>query len=234
MKIGKTLLFMLRNPIPLIIHLTCWIFISALLFFILLSMTLPPEENPDDIWDIIELVGIFGVISPWIVMIAFLISYQEAEGNLKGIAKERQKWIQWYTQQQNTEGQDDAFVEPLLENRQIDSYFRTSGKALNLIIRKPLSIIVHFAFWFFASVLLNIIPLHLSVLEVAKNLMGPPSQLAIISIILALISSYQEARGTLKGTAKEREGWTKWYQRQTEAKAQGYTLAEAPPAINAG
>ena len=64
--------------------------------------------------------------------------------------------------------------------------------------------------------------------------MGPLPQLAIISIILALISSYQEARGSVKGTAKEGEIWTKWYQRQIEAKAQGYTLAEVPPAMNGG
>ena len=203
----------------------------------LLSMTLPPEESPDDIWSLIELVGIFGLILPWIVMIAFFISYREAKGNLKGIAKERQRWMQWYTQQQNTEGRDDAFVESLLENRQIDSYFRISEKALNLIIRNPLSIIVHFAFWFFASVLLNIIPPHLSVLEVgsvyiARNLMGPLPQLVIISIILALMSSYQEARGTVKGAAKEGEAWTKWYQRQTGAKEHGYSLAEVPPLLN--
>ena len=238
MKVRKTLLFMLHNPIPLIIHLTCWIFISAFLFFMLLSMTLPPEESPDDIWSLIELIGIFGLILPWIVTIAFFISYREAKGNLKGIAKERQRWMQWYTtQQQNTEGQDDAFVESLLENRQVDSYFRISEKALNLIIRNPLSIIVHFVFWFFASVLLNIIPLHLSVLEIdsvyiARNLMGPLPQLVIISIILALMSSYQEARGTVKGAAKEGEAWTKWYQRQTGAKEHGYSLAEVPPLLN--
>ena len=52
--------------------------------------------------------------------------------------------------------------------------------------------------------------------------------------ITALISSYQEARGTVKGIAKEGEVWTKWWQRQTEAKVLGYTLAEVPPAINVG
>ncbi|MYB93351.1 hypothetical protein F4054_16125 [Candidatus Poribacteria bacterium] len=54
-----------------------------------------------------------------------------------------------------------------------------------------------------------------------------------LMVIPALISSYQEARGTVKGTAKEGEVWTKWYQRQTEAKAQGYTLTEVPPSLHA-
>lgn len=200
----------------------------------LLSMTLPPEEIPDDIWDLIELIGLFELILPWIVIVAFLISYQEAKGNLNGIAKERQRWRQWYAQQQNTEVQDNAFAGPPSENMQIDSYFRRSQKALYLIIGNPISFVIHFAFCLFASVLLNIIPLYLSILEVARGLMGPLPQLAIISIILALISSYQEARGSVKGTAKEGEIWTKWYQRQIEAKAQGYTLAEVPPAMNGG
>ncbi len=193
-------------------------------------MTLPPEKSPDDIWDIIELVGIFGVILsvilPWIVMIALLTGYQEAKGTLKGTAKERQRWKQWYTQRQNTERQDLVFEEPLLENTQV------SQKALALIIRNPLPFVIHFSFWFFASVLLNTLPFHFGPLEVAKNLVGPLPQLAIISIILALIAGYQEAKGTVKGTAKEAEAWTKWYQRQIEAKAHGYFLDEMPPTIN--
>lgn len=233
-EIPETLSFMVRNPIPFIIHLTCWVFISAFLFVLSLSMTLSAEDMPDDIWDLIELIGIFGVFLPWIVLIAFLISYREAKGTLKGTAKERQKWMWWYTQQQSTEKQDDAFAERLLENMQVDSYFTTSQKALDLIIRNPLSFIFHFAFCFFAAVLLNIIPSYLSIFEIARGLMGSLPQLVLISIILALISSYQEARGTVKGTAKEAEVWTKWYQRQTGAEAHGYTLAEVPPAINMG
>ena len=62
-------------------------------------------------------------------------------------------------------------------------------------------------------------------------LRNPIPRFTIISIILGLISSYQEARGTVKGIAKEAEAWTKWYQRQTEAKIQGYTLAEVPPSL---
>ena len=233
-EIRGILSFMARNPIPFIIHLTCWVFISAFLFVLSLSLTLSPEKMPNDIWDLIELIGIFGVFLPWIVLIAFLISYREAKGTLKGTAKERRKWMRWYTQQQSTERQDDAFAEPLLADMQVDSYFGTSQKALDLIIRNPLSFVVHFAFCFLAAVLVNIIPSYLSIFEVARGLMGSLPQLALISVILALISSYQEARGTVKGTAKEAEVWTKWYQRQTGANAQGYTLAEVPPAINMG
>ena len=156
-EIREILSFMARNPIPFIVHLTCWVFTSAFLFVLSLSMTLSAEDMPDDIWDLIELIGIFGVFLPWIVLIAFLISYREAKGTLKGTAKERQKWMRWYTQQQSTERQDDAFAEPLLENMRVDSYFKVSQKALDLIIRNPLSFVVHFAFCFFAAVLLNTI-----------------------------------------------------------------------------
>ena len=233
-EIREILSSMVRNPLPLIIHLTCWIFISAFLFVLSLSMTLSPEEMPDDIWDLIDLIGIFGFFLPWIVLIAFLISYRETKGTLKGTAKERERWMLWYTQQQSRERQDRVFEEPLLENMQVNSYFRVSRKALDLIIRNPLSFIVHFVFCFFAAVLLNIIPSYLSIFEIARHLTGSLPQLVLISIILALISSYQEARGTVKGTDREAEVWTKWYQRQIGAEAQGYTLAEVPPAINMG
>ena len=84
----------------------------------------------------------------------------------------------------------------------------------------PIPIIVHLICWFAGF----IFPFY--------ETLG--SAVFLHVIIFALISSYQEARGTVKGTAKEGEAWTKWHQRQTESKTQGYTLAELPPPINSG
>ena len=215
-EISATANFMRHNLRPFIVHLMCWIPASALSFF----TTLSAEDTPEDIFEIFDLVARFGYILPWIVVIVVLISYREAKGNLKGIVKTQRVWMQWYYQQQETIQSENTFEElPPLENTQTDSYFRTAQKTLQFMVRHPMCLITQLTCWFFAYFFFFGESIHL--------------QPILFVTITALIFSYQEARGTVKGTAKEEETWTKWYQRQIEAKAQGYTLAEIPPSINA-
>ena len=214
-EIPETLFFMVRNLKPFIIHLTCWIFTCALLFF----TTLPPSKTPEDIFGIFELIGLFGQLLPWIFIIVFVISYREARGNLKGVANAQQVWMQWYQGQQETISRGDIFEEPPpSENIQTDSYFKIAQKTILSMLRNPMRLMIHFIGW-------------VSIVILWLGAVGS-SMPFLFMIIPVLISSYQEARGTVKGTAKEEEIWTKWYQRQTEAKTQGYTLAEVPPSLN--
>lgn len=214
-EVPETLFFMVRNLKPFIIHLTCWIFTCALLFF----ATLLPSKTPEDIFEIFELIGLFGQLLPWIFIIVFVISYREARGNLKGVANAQKVWMRWYQGQQETISRGDIFEEPPpSENIQTDSYFKLAQKTILSMLRNPMRLMIHFIGW-------------VSIVILGFGEVGSSMPFLLI-LIPALISSYQEARGTVKGTAKEGEVWTKWYQRQTEAKAQGYTLAEVPPAIN--
>ena len=216
-EIPETLFFMVRNLKPFIIHLTCWIAGYALLFF----TTLPPRKVPDDIFEMFALIGMFGQLLPWIAIIVFVISYREARGNLKGIAKVQRIWMQWYQGQQETISRGEIFEEPPPSERlQTNSYFRTAQKTVQFMAHHPMSLTVHLACWFLAFIF-----------EYGDFLAAMP---ILFVIIPALISCYQEARGTVKGAAKEGAEWMKWYQRQTGAKAQDYTLAEVPPALNAG
>ena len=216
-EIPETLFFLIRNLKPFIIHLTYWVAAYTFLCFV----TLHPEDTPEDIFEVFEIIAMFGQFLPWIAIIVFVISYREARGNLKGIADRQQVWMQWYQEQQKTIKHGDTFEEPSpSENVQADSYFKKTQKTLQFMAHHPMSLMVHLACWFLAFILrygdfLSYMPI-------------------LFVIIPALISSYQEARGNVKGVAKEGEVWTKWYQRQTEAKAQGYTLAEVPPSLNAG
>ena len=141
-EVPETLNFIVRNNLrPLIVHLACWITAFALLFF----MTLRPEDTPEDILEIFDLIGYFGHFIPWIAAIIFIISYREARGNLKGIAKTQQVWMQWYHQQQETIRQGDTFEEPPpLENIQADSYFRKAQKAILSILLNPMLFMIHF------------------------------------------------------------------------------------------
>ena len=255
MKVSKTLSFMVRNPVPFFVHLTCWFLYAGLI--VVLDDPINHKPRADVLWlaktsfsDLpgslenfaIILSAIFDEIikevmrdEGWIffVLPAFIISYREARGNLKGINKVRQEWMQWYNRQQ--EVIRDTLAEPpsALENTQVNSYFRKAQRTLLGLIRNPLLFIFHFTCWFSAFVLLFVVLLFVvvdwpGVMEIARNFVKILPPAAIFSAILAFLTSYQEMRGTVKGIAKEGEVWTKWYQRQINATIEDYPLA-APP-----
>lgn len=168
----------------------------------------------------------------FILIPVFIISYREAKGNLKGIAKERQTWMQWYDRQQEIIKQEDSFEQPpsTLEDTQVNSYFRKAQKTVLSMVRNPMLFVLHFACWFTPFILLFIVDWAITI-ETAPNFLNFLSIGFTFAAIPALVSSYQETRGAVKGTAKEGKVWTKWYQRQINATAQGYTLAGPPPSL---
>ena len=168
----------------------------------------------------------------FIAIFAFVIGYREARGNLKGIAKERQTWMQWYDRQQEVIKQEDSFEQPpsTLEDTQANSYFRKAQKTVFSLVRNPMLFILHFTCWFSPFFVLLLIDWP-HVIETAGDLVKIVPYLVTFGVIPALISSYQETRGIVKGIAKEGEVWTKWYQRQINATAQGYALAAPPPSL---
>ena len=168
----------------------------------------------------------------FIPIFAFIIGYREARGNLKGIAKERQTWIQWYDGQQEVIKQEDSFEQPpsKLEDTQANSYFRKAQRTVFSMVHNPKHFILHFACWLSPFVLLFVVKWVLTA-EIARDVVEGFPPIAIFFAIVAFISCYQETRGTVKGVAKETQVWTKWYQRQMNATAQGYALAAPPPSL---
>ena len=251
MKVEKTLLFMLRNPIPLILHLTWWFLFAAWGIvsddpFIIETWPRVVKilEAPASVGDFLKATSIiWGEIvedltrnGSWVfvVMPPFLICYREAVGNLKGIAKERQAWMQWYDRQQEVVTGRDTLEEPpsVLEKTQVNSYFRKAQRTFLGLIRNPRLFILHFTCWFSAFVLFYAVVSWSGVPDIARNFVTFVPPAAIFSAILAFLTSYQEMRGTVKGIAKERQVWTKWYQRQINTTAQGYTLAARPLSLD--
>ena len=254
MKVRKTLLFMLRHPIPLIVHLTCWFllaawgivaddpFIEGTWPHIVQIMTPPASAG-----DFLKAASIIGdeIIKDlkrngfWVlvVMPPFFICYREAIGNLKGTAKEHQIWMAWYRRQQETIAAGDDFVEssPPLKHMRVNSYFRKAQKTLLFLIRRPKPLLIHFLYWipaYFLLILTTEFPDLADMVRTTgsfvRNFPLTLAYLAIVAAIFSLISSYQETRGTVKGIAKVQQAWAEWYRRQQEAKAQG-TLFDAPP-----
>ncbi len=250
MKIPKTLFFMVLNPIPLIVHLTWWFLFAALSIvfddpFIegrgrhIAQIVSPPSSfgnyvrAASIIFDEIikEFTSGGGVYSFIFVMLpAFTISYREARGNLQGIAREHTAWMHWYRQQQ-----ENIFEEspPALEDRKVNSYFRKTLRTLRSMIRNPVLFIVHFAYWFSAFTLVFAVLFALTewagIVDTVREFVKMLPEFALLPLVLALLSSYQETRGTVKGIIKVRQMWTEWYHQRQSAKVQETIFDVSPP-----
>ena len=255
MKVEKTLLFMLRNPIPLIVHLTCWFllaawgvvaddpFIEGTWPYIKVIVASPASigdflKAASIIWD--EVIEDLARNGFWILVAIppFLICYREAVGNLKGVTDAHRIWMEWYHRQQEATAEGDSFVEPALplKNMRVNSYFRKAQKTLLFLIRNPKLLIIHFLCWiptYFLLILITEFPDLADIVRTAgsfvRNFSSAVSFLLIAAAIFGLISSYQEARGTVKGVAKVQQTWAEWYCQEQEAKAQGVPFDVSPP-----
>ncbi len=249
MKIPKTLFFMVLNPMTFIVSLfVSWISFSAL-------ATLSDDPFIYGTWpDVVAATSIQRAILLIIgeivrdfayegykiaVPCAFIISWSAAWGHLKGIAKERQIWIPWYHQQENAITAGGTLAESPLssKHKQTNAYFANIRSILLYLIRLLMFFTIHFSCWFSAFVLLAIIiqPSN-GITETFHYLVNSFPDFAIIAIIHAFLSNYQETIGRIKGASKEQQMWTQWYEermqwydRQQGAKTHGYTLLEAPP-----
>ena len=255
MKVLETLLFMLRNPIPFIVHLTCWFllaawgvvaddpFIEGTWPYVKVIVALPVSigdylKAASIIWD--EVMKDLTRTGAWVfvVMPPFLICYREAVGNLKGISGEHRIWMEWHRQQQEATAEGDNFVAPAppLKNMRVNTYFRKAQKTLLFMIRNPKLPLIHFLCWlltYFFLILITVLPDLAKVVRTTgnfvRNLPSTLVYLAIVAAIFGLISSYQETRGTVKGVAKVQQVWAEWYRQQQAAKAQGVSFDGRPP-----
>ena len=258
MKVAKTLLFMLRNPIPLIVHLTCWFllaawgvvtddpFIERTWPYIKVIVASPASigdflKDASIIWD--EIIEDLTRNGFWILIAIppFLICYREAVGNLTGVTDAHRIWMKWYHRQQEVTAEGDSFVEPALslKNMQVNSYFRKAQKTVLFLIRNPKLLIIHFLCWIPTSFLLILITEFPDLADIVRtagsfvrNFSSAVSFLVIAAAIFGLISSYQEARGTVKGVAKVQQTWTAWYHQQQEAKVRETLFDVPPPSFN--
>lgn len=257
MKIRKTLLLMLWNPIPLIVHLTWWFLFAAWGVvsddpFIegtwphIVQVVQPPSSIGNFVTaasivldEIVEDIRRNGF---WILIVIppLLICYREAVGNLKGIASEHQVWMEWYHREQEVMAEGDTFEKstPPAENGRANSYFRKAQKTFLLMICNPKILLIHFLCWiptYFFLILITEFPDLADMVRTAGNFADNFSQavvfLAIVAGIFSLISSYQETRGTVKGVIKVQRAWTEWYHQQQEAKAQGVRFNVSPPSF---
>ena len=137
----------------------------------------------------------------------------------------------WYRHQQETIAAEDTFEEPStpLESKKANSYFRKAQRTLLFMVRNPMSCIIHFACWFSAFTLLFVVTDWAGIVDTTRKFVQMLPDFVILPLVLALLSNYQEIRGTIKGTVKVQQAWTEWYHRQEEAKTQGTHFDTPPP-----
>lgn len=119
MKIQRTLLFMLRNPIPIIVYfLVCWILLSASITMSddpFVHGALPDAAEaaegafanlPGSLWKLVTALSIITeeisrdftftyLVWPLVIPPALILGYREARSLRNGIATERKAWVQF-------------------------------------------------------------------------------------------------------------------------------------------
>ncbi len=256
MKIRQTLVFMFKNPAPILLYFfLCWILFSALVTISddpFQYGTLPEAADevkevgknlPWSLWKLCtaltlmieEIATDMSYEGIWFMIIpALFIGYLEARGNLKGVENKRKELMILHSSisKDFIEGQSDV-MQQNTENGQDTSIPWDSSDTVQSNFYFMKQLLYHFIFWIVVSAILTIV-MYLTVGkgESIQLFIKYFEGLLIPSAVLSLLSSYRSSRGYVKGiNAKHRE-LTDWYNRQKELIAAGDNLEELPLSVN--
>lgn len=228
MKVRDTLVYIFRNPMIFVAHLTFWF-----LCFLILLVVIFIDEGLNDVVRFID-DGLFIIL-----VLTSITSYRGARGYLKGIARIQQVWMNWYNRQMKTKVQGSTFKgPPLTDNTEVDSYFKKAKNTLKSLVRNPIPLFIHFTFWtilFGAGIYLDD-PMQVSIMEgsyfsslmnefLSEYLDGLP-----ILLMLTLITSFLEAHGNINGITLAQKSWLQWYNQQIETN-RGQGTSDNPPVL---
>ena len=213
-KAHKVILFRLRSPKRLFVHFGYWaafLLFVAVILFINDGIVVTVQYIIKDLHVLVILAAILAPIS----------CYFETRGFLKGIAAESRMWIEWYNRQWAAIKLGADFEEPPSSPKmRVESYSKTLAETVVFMLRNPRSFFIHFMSWVFAVPMLFIF--FAIIFNFYENLTIPSLQ-EVVEIyfefcmpltIFAVIISYQEAKGNLKGVVSEQQVWNRWYTRQ--------------------
>lgn len=253
MKVPKSLLYFVDNPISIVVNLLVLCILGSSLGTIMddpfkydtweyLSRDINNiiDDLPWSFWqftDVLseivdEAVRDFSYLA-WLFFIPFAlaITYRESVGSQKGMAEERKVWMEFYETQRNeiTRG-DELEIEHIAKDRTSDSYLRIILRTLQFMARNPLLFILHSAVWVYAlAMFIFLFSLSEGIVEASNNFVESILQISKHAILFAIISSFREARGYLKGTITERQLWMEWYHRQIDYIEKGESISNPPP-----
>ncbi|RKU28329.1 hypothetical protein C6497_08910 [Candidatus Poribacteria bacterium] len=216
------LVYMLKNPMYIIIHFGCW--------FILFALLTLPYTSENYLIYLINGIPIIGVM-------AFITSYREVRGIMKGIYKTQNVWTHWYNQQVINK---DQFVKydnpPIIEYTQDDSIFYKVRSVLLSLFRQPVPFLVHFGVWSIASLTGTYLddPMQADILggtstnRLIEDIISEYWDNILFILTVAIITSIQEVRGYISGIVKKHQEYIEWYDRHFNEMNVNDSLDESP------
>ena len=157
---------------------------------------------------IIDLV----IISFLSTICAAVSTFIEANGVINGAESERLVWTKWYfANSKHLSEETPHHAPPNSVDIHLFSLLKNHITTLNLILRQPISIILHFVFWIISSHVFYSLSLgfwrSLKPERISRMLMV----YSISAIVFTLIIMYRKAKGRLRGKRIEQEKWVNEY-----------------------
>lgn len=148
------------------------------------------------------------------ILLTVLSSFCASTGYVKGISVERESWLDWYKQNQQSHYED--LDDPPAQSETVESFFSAVIKTIIFTLQNPTLIFKQFFVW------VIVIPILLFLLCI--GIWGVPNSSSIPYLtrlyftftiplsIFAYIMSYREAKGRINGIRSEQSFWSNWYE----------------------
>ncbi len=217
----KSLLILVRNPLLLVLHFTAWVFALAMFLFIFSLNEGIVNASGNFVRSILQ-------NTEQAILCAFISSFREARGYVKGIAIERQVWTKWYDRQiDNIEKGETISNPPPSEKVRWDSYIMKIQNTFRLIYSDATHFGIQFALWCAIFALLSLPSFGYTRNPTYTSLIG---SFVIPGMLVTFLICYRKARGIIKGRDKEQGVWVRWCQHQKIAKIIG-AAPNKPPSL---
>ena len=204
-RVIETVIFTLRNPSQLYKQLLVWVIVIPILFFLLCI----------GIWGMgnisldRDLFNFFFTIAIPLSIVAYIMSYREAKGRIKGIKSEQNFWNNWY---ENKQTKTHCFVMDInnSDRSTVRNLLYTIRLTLELMFEKPIRIIYYILGWIVCFILVYGITDRLF-------LEGFSDSIQVLLILsLAITTYYFETKGFLIGCINQRRYWIDWLNQKPE------------------
>ena len=218
----NALLYMLKNPKYIIIHFGCW--------FLLFSLLTLPYQSKNYFLYLID--GL-----PFFFMLAFISSYREIRGKLRGTHKTHIVWTNWYNGKVSNKDQSLNYDNPpILEYTQNDSLNFKIRSVLLSLFRQPIPFLVHFGVWSIASLTGTFLddPMQAdisggtSIYRLIEDLISEFWDNILFILTVTIITSIQEVRGYISGIVKKHHEYIEWYNRHLNGTKVNDSWDESP------
>lgn len=147
------------------------------------------------------------------ILLTVLSSFCASTGYVKGISVERESWLDWYKQNQQSHYKD--LDDPPSQSETVESFFSPVRKTIIFTLQNPTLMYKQFFVWVIVIPILFIL-LCLCFWGMGNSSIVPDLTNIFLTFtipfsIVAYILSYREAKEVIKGIHSEQHFWNSWY-----------------------